>query len=58
MEPLSLYGIRRLLSHPSVLAGSREEIALLGVAEVYAARRVSNGKFMNVTRAVPRKRSV
>jgi hypothetical protein len=28
----------------------------LGVAEVYAARRVANGKFMNVTRGVPRTR--
>jgi hypothetical protein len=53
-EPMSLFGVERLLAHSDLVRGSGD-LRALGVAEVYAARRVSNGKFMNVTRAVPRR---
>jgi hypothetical protein len=56
-EPLSLHGIERLMCHPDVvtLEGWRKP-SPLGIAEVYVARRIANGKFMNVTRGVPRAR--
>lgn len=54
-QPLSLHAIERLMRHPLVSAAAAgAELAQLGVAEVYAARRIANGKFMNVTRASPR----
>lgn len=49
-EPLSLNGIERMMSHPAL---SKGPVPALGVAEVYVARRIANGKFMNVTRAAP-----
>jgi hypothetical protein len=52
-QPLSRPSIEKLLSHRDVIDGRLGGLALLGVAEVYRARRVANGKFMNVTRAVP-----
>ncbi len=50
---LSRIGIEALLAHPDVLNGERSRVELLGVAEIFRARRVANGKFMNVTRARP-----
>ena len=49
--PISLACIRALLGHPGL--GSRETLAALGIVEVRQARRISAGKFMNVTRADP-----
>ena len=49
--PISLACIRALLGHPGL--GSRETIAALGIVEVWEARRISAGKYMNVTRADP-----
>ncbi len=51
--PLSRHAIERLLAHPDVLGMRVEKLHTLGVAEVFRARRISNGKFMNVTRAMP-----
>ncbi len=48
---LSLRAIEALLSHPGVVAGRLEKVRALGVADILRARRVANGKFMNVTRA-------
>jgi hypothetical protein len=50
---LSRIGIEALLAHPDVLNGERSRVELLGVAEIFRARRVANGKFVNVTRARP-----
>jgi hypothetical protein len=47
---LALYAIELLLSHPHVLGGRLEKVRHLGVADIVEARRVANGKFMNVTR--------
>lgn len=49
--PTSLAGIRALLGHPRL--GRPETSAALGIVEVRRARRISAGKFMNVTRALP-----
>ena len=49
--PISLACIRALLGHPGL--GVRETLAALGIVEVRQARRISAGKFMNVTRADP-----
>lgn len=54
-EPLSLHSVQRLLCHPDLIKMDQGALAPLGVASVYVARRVPNGKFMNVTRAVPRR---
>ena len=51
--PLGRQGIERFLSHPALPVGSDDELRPLGVSAVYRARRVSNGKFMNVARASP-----
>ncbi len=48
-EPISLACIRALMGHPGL--GNRETLAALGIVEVRQARRISFGKFMNVTRA-------
>ncbi len=50
---LSRAGIQALLNHPALLRGDRGNLRLLGVAEIFRARRVANGKFMNVARARP-----
>lgn len=47
--PISLSCIRALLGHPGL--GSRETLVALGIVEIRRARRISAGKFMNVTRA-------
>ena len=48
-EPISLTGIRALLGHPHL---DRPEIRrALGIVELRRARRISVGKYMNVTRA-------
>ena len=49
--PISLACIRALLGHPGL--GSRKTHDALGIVEVRQARRISVGKFMNVTRADP-----
>ena len=51
-EPISLAGIRALLVHPHL--DRPETRAALGVVERRRARRISVGKFMNVTRAEAR----
>ena len=51
-EPISLAGIRALIGHPR-LDHPKTRIAL-GVVEIRRARRISFGKFMNVTRAEAR----
>lgn len=50
-EPTSLAGVRALLSHPGLK--SPDAPAGLGIVELRQARRISAGKFMNVTRAEP-----
>ncbi len=45
--------IERILSHPDVIDPKPEVLRPFGVVEIYRARRISNGKFMNVTRAIP-----
>jgi hypothetical protein len=51
--PLSRSGIESLLSHPDLIGGNLGRLKAFGVDEIYRARRVSNGKFMNVARASP-----
>lgn len=51
-EPVSLAGLRVLLSHPNLGKGP-SALAYLGVVEVRRARRIGVGKFMNFTRAEP-----
>ncbi|MEB2344209.1 MAG: hypothetical protein OZ948_05670 [Deltaproteobacteria bacterium] len=51
--PLGLGGILSLLSHPDVIAGRLQNVRAFGVREIYRARRISNGKFMNVSWAQP-----
>jgi hypothetical protein len=51
--PLSRSGIESLLSHPALIEGNLVRLKSLGIEEIYRARRVSNGKFMNITRASP-----
>jgi hypothetical protein len=48
--PVSLAGIRALLSHPDLKKGP-SALAHLGVVEVRRTRRIGVGKFMNFTRA-------
>jgi hypothetical protein len=52
-EPLSRCAIEAFLSHPDLMSSEREALRALGVQEVLCARRISNGKYMNVTRARP-----
>jgi hypothetical protein len=52
-EPLSRYAIEALLAHPDLMQGEPEALRALGVLEVQRARRIANGKYMNVTRARP-----
>ena len=49
--PTSLACIRALLGHPGL--GSRRTHEVLGIVEVRQARRISTGRYMNVTRADP-----
>lgn len=49
--PLSLHAVERLFAHPAVTRFDLAALDALGVAEIYRARRVSNGRFMNVSRA-------
>ncbi|MCC6779309.1 MAG: hypothetical protein IT537_22240 [Hyphomicrobiales bacterium] len=53
-EPLSRTAVETLLAHPDLAKDDWRALSKLGVIEVYRARRIANGKFMNVTRAVPR----
>jgi hypothetical protein len=52
-EPLSRCAIEAFLTHPDLVVGNPQALRVLGVLEVRCARRISNGKFMNVTRATP-----
>lgn len=52
-QPLSRRSIEFLLSHGDLIGGRLDKVAPLGIAEVYRARRIANGKFMNVSRAMP-----
>jgi len=51
--PMSLCAIEELLAHPDLLNGRSAQLAALGVEVIYRAKRVPNGKFMNVKRALP-----
>lgn len=50
---LSRQAIEDLLAHPALIDGRTRDLAAYGVREILRARRISNGKFMNVTRAAP-----
>ena len=52
-EPLSRCAIETFLAHPDLLRSEPQALRALGIQEVQCARRISNGKFMNVTRAKP-----
>jgi hypothetical protein len=52
-QPLSRTAIEALLAHPALLEDHPQALLALGVRAVLRARRISNGKFMNVTRARP-----
>jgi hypothetical protein len=52
-EPLSRVAIESFLAHPDLMRSAPNDLRVLGVQEVQCARRISNGKFMNVTRARP-----
>lgn len=51
--PARLHGIRAVLSHPALAADAPDlsQLAPLGVSSVFRARRISVGKFFNVTAA-------
>lgn len=53
MQPLGRRAIESLLSHADLISGHLDRLAPLGIAEIYQARRIANGKFMNVARAMP-----
>jgi hypothetical protein len=57
-SPASLAAHEALLSHPGVLKGDVARVRTLGIGEIMRARRVSNGKFLNVTIARPAGRAV
>jgi len=52
-SPTCLAGVEALLGHPDLVRGKLDRLRPLGVEEIYRARRIANGKFMNVTRAMP-----
>jgi hypothetical protein len=52
-EPLSRNAIEAFLAHPDLMHSAPRALRALGIQEVQCARRISNGKFMNVTRARP-----
>jgi len=56
LQPLSRHGIEALLAHPDLLKGDLNRLGPLDVAEIFRARRIANGKFMNVARARPGER--
>jgi hypothetical protein len=51
--PLSRHAIEKLLTHPDLIALRVGKLRPFGVVEIFRARRIANGKFMNVTRAAP-----
>ncbi len=52
-SPFTRRSIEDLLVHPALLRGDRQALAAFSVREIFRARRIANGKFMNVTRATP-----
>lgn len=52
-SPMALAAIEALLGHPDLVRGNLDRLRPFGVEEIYRARRIANGKFMNVTRAMP-----
>jgi hypothetical protein len=52
-QPISRRAIEAFLAHPALVNGELQALRALGVLEVQCARRISNGKYMNVTRARP-----
>lgn len=52
-QPLSRHSIESFLSNADLIGGRLDRLVSLGIAEIYRARRVANGKFMNVSRALP-----
>jgi hypothetical protein len=53
LQPLSRSCIEALLNHPALLDGDLRTLRPLGVAEIYRARRIANGKFLSVARGRP-----
>jgi hypothetical protein len=53
-RPVSLQGLRALLTHPSLQSDvpDRTRLQTLGIHEIRRAKRISVGKFLNFTRAV------
>lgn len=52
-QPFARRSIESLLSHADLIGGRLERLSPLGIAEIYRARRIANGKYMNVSRAMP-----
>lgn len=52
-QPFARRSIETLLSHADLIGGRLEKLSPLGIAEIYRARQIANGKFMNVSRAMP-----
>ena len=52
-QPLALVAIEALLAHPALRDGDLESLRPYGVFEILRCERISNGKFMNTTRARP-----
>jgi hypothetical protein len=50
-EPTSLASIQAMLGHPALVSSNEDGMRHLGVIERRRALRISNGKFMNFTRA-------
>jgi hypothetical protein len=51
--PLSRLAIEALLSHPDLIRCAPNKLRSYGVLEIFRAYRISNGKYMNMTRARP-----
>src|SRR5207249_4743334 len=51
--PLSRGTIESILCHPAIATPALDALRPLGIVDLLRARRISNGKFMNVTRAQP-----
>jgi hypothetical protein len=51
--PLSLRCVEAILNHPDLFADGVNNLRALGVTQIFRARRVTNGKYMNIARAKP-----
>lgn len=52
-QPLSRSAIEAFLNHPALIDGELEKLGQLKIIEIFRARRVANGKLINVSRASP-----